>query len=556
MHLAGALLTIAGVKKLLSTSALASLLCSLLLAFGPVAVYAEETPTESSLAPVLITEIQPGSGASASEEFIEIYNTTEVPIDLAAYEWRLEIASSTATSWDSPYRVVALEGLLEPGQSLVVASQFSRSGEQVQYLPDLASAWFSAGLAATGGHVRLTYTTLQLQDGVCTPSPSVVDQVEWSVPVNGQPSMPSLDGRAVFVTASGGVAKTASLQRQIDQAAPQAYLDTNNDTVDLATGEPSPGAVNSLSATATNPVIQPPVPLPTDGCDPTPPPDDVPPSEPPESPGSDEESAGGEAPPDTPAPTTPPANSGAITPVISELLPNPAPPQSDDTDEFIELYNPGDTTFDLEGYMLEVGLTTKRRYTFPAGTSLAPQTYLAFFVKDTKLSLTNSGGQARLLDPEGLVLDETDAYGVAKDGQAWTLVDGLWQWTISVTPAAQNVVASPAVKPAKTTAAKPKTAAKKTAAQSKKVAAKKTSKPKKEKKQKLETEQAATVSSTDHKAMFMPLHPGVLAAAALFAVLYGAYEYRGDLANKFHQFRTNRAARREARRVAEGRRSH
>jgi hypothetical protein len=529
--------------------------CSFVLVFGPATVvFAEDSPpVEDLLAPLLITEIQPGSAASASEEFIELYNTTDEPIDLAVHEWQVEVASSTATSWDPPYRTISLDGLIEPGQSLLVASQFSRNGQQEQYLSGQASAWFSAGLAATAGHVRLTYTTLQLQDGVCTPSPTVVDQLEWSVPVNGQPSIPSLDGRAVFVTGNGGVAKTTSLQRLVGQGAPQIYFDTDDDTQDITAGESSPGLVNTVSAAATSTAAQVSVPLPADSCDPTPSPEeDVPPSEPPESPGSDEEPVGGEVPPDTPAPE-PPANSGVPTPSISELLPNPAPPQTDDHDEFIELYNPGDTVFDLEGYMLEVGLTTKRRYIFPAGTSLEPKTYVAFFVGDTKLSLTNSGGQARLLDPEGLVLDETGAYATAKDGQGWVLLEGSWQWTTQPTPAAQNILASPLVKAAKTTTAKAKTtaAAKKTTA--KKAATKKVAKPKKEKQPKLEAEHAATVSGGDNKSGFSPLHPGVLAVAAIFALLYGAYEYRGDLANKLHQFRTNRAARREARRIAAGR---
>lgn len=544
-------------KKLLSVPNLVSFMCALMLALWPAAVYAEEGEgAPSGLAPLLITEVQPGSPASASEEFIELYNTTDEPIDLAAYQWQLEIAGSTATSWESPYRTIALTGTIEPGQAMVVASQFSRNGQQVQYLPDQASAWFSAGLAATAGHVRLLYTTLQLQEGACTPSLTVVDQVEWSVPANGQPSTPSLDGRAVYVTSSGGVAKTSSLQRFLGPDTTQAYLDTNDDITDFTSAEPSPALVNSLNATATGQAPQETVPLPADGCDPAPPPDEVPQSEPPESPGSDQEPAGGETPTDTPASSTPPANSGGLTPIISELLPNPALPQTDAADEFIELYNPGDGVFDLEGYMLEVGLATKHRYAFPAGTSLEPKAYMPLFARDTKLSLANSGGQVRLLDPEGVVLDETDAYAAAKDGQAWMLLDGVWQWTAQATPASQNILANPAVKAAKTAAAKPKTVqktAKKTAVKSKKVAAKKAAKPKKEKKQKLETTPVATVSSREYKSVFIPLHPGVLAAAAIFAVLYGAYEYRGDLANKFHQLRTNRTARREARRSIERR---
>lgn len=146
--------------------------------------------------------------------------------------------------------------------------------------------------------------------------------------------------------------------------------------------------------------------------------------------------------------TLPAADVGLAAPQISEVLPNPAPPQTDTDDEFIELYNSNDKDFDLSGFILQVGTTTQHKYTFPAGTIIGAKKFEAFFSDDTGLSLSNNSGQVALLDPSGNLLNQTDVYGTAKDGIAWVSADGLWQWTTSPTPSAVNKIAVPLVKAA------------------------------------------------------------------------------------------------------------
>lgn len=58
-------------------------------------------------------------------------------------------------------------------------------------------------------------------------------------------------------------------------------------------------------------------------------------------------------------------DNGLAAPQISEVLPNPAPPQADANDEFVELYNSNDKAFDLSGFILQVGTTTIHKYNFP-----------------------------------------------------------------------------------------------------------------------------------------------------------------------------------------------
>jgi hypothetical protein len=236
-----------------------------------------------------------------------------------------------------------------------------------------------------------------------------------------------------------------------------------------------------------------------------------------------------------------PANDlGLAAPIITELLPNPAEPKSDSEDEYIELYNSNSQPFDLTGFKLEIGTSTKHFYTFPAGTMLAANGFTAFFSVDTALSLSNSGSQVWLLDPLGTVISQTDPYGTAKEGQAWALANGTWYWTSNATPNGSNIivtalttsklsVGSASKSSAKTAKAKA-TAAKSTKTASKKIKS---------------TNAKATQPTTSVLAgsSAAPIHPGVLAGVGAAALLYGLYEYRNDLANRFYKFRRDRAAR-------------
>jgi hypothetical protein len=239
-----------------------------------------------------------------------------------------------------------------------------------------------------------------------------------------------------------------------------------------------------------------------------------------------------------------PDNQGLPTPLVTELLPNPAAPQTDEANEYIELFNPGDDAFNLNGYTLETGQTTLHDFTFTSDVLLQPHSYLALYSADTGLSLSNSGGQARLLAADGTVLSQSDAYGTAADGLAWAIdpTDGTWHWTLTPTPGAENNIHAPIVL-AKVSVVKTKKATTtkvKGASTTKKAKATKAKKAKKS----VTTTAASSVSGLQPTA---PIHVGVLAAVAALAVGYGVYEYRHDLANRIYQLRTHRAARRSAR---------
>jgi hypothetical protein len=225
---------------------------------------------------------------------------------------------------------------------------------------------------------------------------------------------------------------------------------------------------------------------------------------------------------------------GLKSPKMSELLPNVASPGSDDTDEFIELYNPNGKAFDLSGFTLQTGSTTsdtRHNYVFPAGTSLPANGFKAFYSRQTGLSLSNTGGQAWLLDPPGTAITQSDPYSKPKDGVAWATVNGKWYYTTSPTPNAANSIKTPVTSSAKTSKSTAKTS-KGTVVTALNAAG---------------SANTGSVNGGNDAAQVAPLHPFTLAVVVGAALLYGAYEYRNDISNRLYEFRSNRRARAEAR---------
>ncbi|HEU5005258.1 MAG TPA: lamin tail domain-containing protein [Candidatus Saccharimonadales bacterium] len=221
----------------------------------------------------------------------------------------------------------------------------------------------------------------------------------------------------------------------------------------------------------------------------------------------------------------PAADIGLKAPQISELLPNPSGSGTDDTDEFIELYNPNDTAFDLSGFALETGLTTKHKYSFEDSTLLPAKSFTAFYSADTGLTLSNTSSQAILLDPLGTTISQSDAYSSAKDGMSWALANGKWYWTNAPTPGATNVVnqASPDSSKANKSSA-PTVKGLSTGSSN-----------------------SAPNSFSNTTIVSTPIHAWTLAGVGAAALLYAGYEYRNDLANNLYRVRRYIAARRAAR---------
>jgi hypothetical protein len=224
------------------------------------------------------------------------------------------------------------------------------------------------------------------------------------------------------------------------------------------------------------------------------------------------------------------------------LLPNPASPQTDAKDEFIELSNPTDESFNLAGYKLQTGTKSSYSHTFVAADTIAAGSYKAFNITQTKTTLSNSGGKARLLDPAGAVVFETGSYGTAANGVAWAFLDGTWKWTSTPTPGAQNIFTAPVTSSKNRSGAVNSAGVKTPSAKSGK-----TAKASSGSKGKGSTAGKDGSSGSNQPAMPAPIHPLVLAGVGGSALAYAAYEYRNDLFNRIYQLRKYLRSRRPAR---------
>lgn len=224
---------------------------------------------------------------------------------------------------------------------------------------------------------------------------------------------------------------------------------------------------------------------------------------------------------------------------ITELLPNPAAPLSDDLDEFVELYNPNTEPVALKGYKLQTGSSYSYSFTF-TDQIIEPGAYLTLRSSQSHLTLSNTAGRARLLDPNGSMMAETDAYADAAEGESWVFQNGVWQWSGSLTPGSDNRVTIPILAAAKS-------AVKKVSAAPKVTKPKVTPAVKAAKTVKSKTTSPKAAFTQNAKPSAPPIHPLVLAGVGSLAIAYAGYEYRQDMRNKLHQLRSNRATRRSAR---------
>ncbi|HSX45941.1 MAG TPA: lamin tail domain-containing protein [Candidatus Saccharimonadia bacterium] len=426
---------------------------------------------------------------SANGQFITLYNASNTTLDMGKYQ--LEYFNSFDLAKATSSKLISLTGLVPPHGYFMV----SDSSQLLCYQLTVDSV--SLGLSSTAGMVEVLAYNQSGPGGSATPV--LQDFVGWSkTAAAGAQTLPSN--------------ANAFLERQ--------PVDSKNNPVITTPGsgswqgvQPSSDGCSLVASSNSAPVKT--------GFGQL-----LPPIEPPATFTSQVDEL----------PTT---YQGQMAPLITEILPNPAGTGNDAVDEFIEVYNPNPADFDLSGFSLQAGTTSLHTFLIPNGTILPAQSFTTFYADTTHLSLSNTGGQVKLLDPTGSIIGSTDTYGTANDGQAWALANGKWYWTTQPTPGEPNIINQPASKPAaKAKASVTKAGSTKKAATAKtKVTKAKAVKSKKAKKPKTTTKLASTADTT--QASPIPIHSSTLAVIVSLALLYGAYEYRSDLANRFHEFRRN-----------------
>lgn len=453
----------------------AIVLCGLLVA--------RTTPARADMADDPSLTISQLKITSSNGQFITLYNATDTALDMSKYQ--LEYFNSYDLSKATSSKLIALSGTVPPHGYFMV------NDSSLLLCYQLTVDSVSLGLSSTAGLVEVLAFSQANPGSPVTPA--LQDYVGWS--------KTAAAGAQTLPTSTSGL-----LQR--------LPVDSGHNPLVNAPGAGSWQSVQPDSSNACNlvgsgsgggTIIQ-------TGLSQL-----LPSAEPP---ATILELTDGAASVSAASPATLPSSDiGLMAPAVTEILPNPAGTGNDTTDEFIELYNSNSTSFDLSGFSLQSGLTSLHTYIFPAGTTLPAQSFTAFYSKTTGLSLSNSGGQVKLLDPPGNSISATGVYDTANDGQTWALAKGKWYWTTTATPGKANIINQPAAK---------KKASDKSAASKSKPA--KTTAGK--------TKGAATASGdTDADVTTSPIHLWTLALVAGLALLYGAYEYRTDMANRIYQLR-------------------
>ncbi|EKD49209.1 MAG: nucleic acid binding OB-fold tRNA/helicase-type [uncultured bacterium] len=121
--------------------------------------------------------------------------------------------------------------------------------------------------------------------------------------------------------------------------------------------------------------------------------------------------------------------------VINEFLPNPSAEEVDA--EFIELFNRGENTIELNSWKISDG---SRTYTIE-NENIGKDEYKVFYRKKTGISLNNTGGdKAELFQPNDNKLDSIEYQETAKDDTSYAKKDnGKFEWTTTPTPGKKNV---------------------------------------------------------------------------------------------------------------------
>jgi hypothetical protein len=124
---------------------------------------------------VIFSEISMGTSTNASDEFVELYNSSGSDIDLSG--WQISYKSATGTTWTKKL-------LIDSGK-IIRSNQYFLAASITQ-----ADAKLSSGLSQTGGNLRIT-----------DKSGNVVDQLAWG------------NGDKPLVQAASACQPSESLQR-------------------------------------------------------------------------------------------------------------------------------------------------------------------------------------------------------------------------------------------------------------------------------------------------------------------------------------------------------
>lgn len=125
---------------------------------------------------------------------------------------------------------------------------------------------------------------------------------------------------------------------------------------------------------------------------------------------------------------------------LTEIFPNP--PGPDTKEEWIELFNEGDTKISLGNWTLDDAEDGSKPYTFPSTTTIKSQEYLVIPKNISKISLNNNKDIVKLSDFKKNIVDEIE-YEESKENTSFAKIhieesDEIWEWTSDITKGKEN----------------------------------------------------------------------------------------------------------------------
>ena len=190
------------------------------------------TPTPDASPHIVISQIFGGggnSGAPFRNDFIEIFNAGNTPVDLSG--WSVQYASATASTWS----VTPLTSTtLAPGQYYLIQESSGGSNGASLAAPDATG---TIAMAAGSGKVLLVRDSTALT-GACPNNPNIVDLVGYGSTANcfrGSAPAPAPSNTSAALRAAGGC------------------TDARSNVLDFALGPPNPRNTKFLPRICTDP---------------------------------------------------------------------------------------------------------------------------------------------------------------------------------------------------------------------------------------------------------------------------------------------------------------
>lgn len=357
------------------------------------------TPYAMHAAPashIVMSEIQIGATGFSTDEFIELHNPTDVPIDITGWQ----LVKRTASGGAFPLVDAFAAGTIPAHGYFLVAHP---TGYRGAIAPD--ARYTTVNSISADNSVELV-NSLGVVDVVGWGTASHVENASAPTPGSGK----SIERKAL----------ATSTKETMGEDGADSFrgngedTDTNsNDWISRDLPEPQNTTADVEFVTAPAPIIPPTQTNTNTNTAPTPP---------------------------LASPSTTPVVPAASSPhtlVITEFLPDPK--GADAGEEFIEILNTGETPVDLVGWKVQDASSSK--YTFSTG-NIAPGAYRAVKRPESGIALNNTNGETvSLTAPDGFVTSTASFSGSAIEGQSFSLFENQWKWTGTPTPGAKNLFA-------------------------------------------------------------------------------------------------------------------